>query len=403
MTFKHTKFEDSPIMRSLERVAQEKGLIKTQPLNKTAAAKKIDLTPTINLLDNVLKLCAGLRERGFEKQANDLEVYLINYKKAQTLYETFPEKGEDLIHAAHPKGSHKLEGIDAADEGSVVEDILDQYAKSLEMVNKRPTGKLSSAEAIKAVKVTLGATPLVLAQVQSPPKATLDLSKLSAEQLEQLINSNVQEVINVVDEAADRVKDEITFYSADIVPKVNAIKEAAKNTTLDNLKEIADKILVLSQRLQPGGFATVWMGGVTENTWATVEELLKGAQHLANEAIEARRVILRQRATAIRNTFEGDGKIPTGTNINDPVSQAYNDAIKTIGLYKSRIQAKDLSNGPVLIEWLDKQALPFVQTNLDAYNKSEYKSDKQVVDSYLNKLNNTLKPRLDAFQQKWSI
>lgn len=164
MTFKHTKFEDSPIMRSLERVAQEKGLIKTQPLNKTAAAKKIDLTPTINLLDNVLKLCAGLRERGFEKQANDLEVYLINYKKAQTLYETFPEKGEDLIHAAHPKGSHKLEGIDAADEGSVVEDILDQYAKSLEMVNKRPTGKLSSAEAIKAVKVTLGATPLALAQ-----------------------------------------------------------------------------------------------------------------------------------------------------------------------------------------------------------------------------------------------
>jgi hypothetical protein len=403
MTFKHVKFEDSPIMRSLERVAQEKGLVKAQPLNKTAAAKKTDLTPTTSLLDNVLKLCAGLRERGFEKQANELEVHLVNYKKAQTLYETSPEKGEDLVHAAHPKGSHKLEGVDAADEGSVVEDILDQYAKSLEMVNKKPTGKLSSAEAIEAVKVTLGAAPLALAQVQSPPKAAPDLRELSTEQLEQLISTNVQEVLDVMDEVDDAVKREITFYSADIVPKIDAIKQAAKNTTLDNLKEIADELLRLSQRLQPGGFGSMWMGGVTENTWAIVEELLRGAQTLANKAVEARRAVLRQRAGAIRSTFEGGGKMPAVTNTNDPVTQAYNDVIKTIGLYKSRIQAKDLPNGPALIDWLDKQALPFAQNNLDAYSKSEYKSDKQVSDSYLSKLNNTLKPRLDAFQQKWSI
>src|ERR1700677_2692113 len=108
MTYKHTDFNSSPIMRSLQKVAQEKGMIKPeQPFNKMAAIKKIDLTPTTSLMDNVLKLCAGLRERGFDKQANELEINLVNYKMAQTLYETSPEKGEDVIHAAHPKGSHK--------------------------------------------------------------------------------------------------------------------------------------------------------------------------------------------------------------------------------------------------------------------------------------------------------
>ena len=164
MTFKHVQFEDSAIMRSLEKVAQEKGLIKPEPLTKTAAAKKTDLTPTTSLLDNVLKLCSGLRERGFEKQANDLEGHLVNYKVAQTLYETSPEKGEDVIHAAHPKGSHKLEGLDAENDGAVVEDILDQMTKTIQMIEKKPTGKLSNTKAISAVKLVLGAPP-------SPPVA----------------------------------------------------------------------------------------------------------------------------------------------------------------------------------------------------------------------------------------
>jgi hypothetical protein len=172
MTYKHVKFEDSPIMRSLEKVAQEKGLVKPEPLTKTAAVKT-DLTPTTSLLDNVLKLCAGLREQGFEKQANELEVNLFNYKKAEaTLYEAFPEKGEDLVHAAHPKGSHKLDGLDAQDDGAVVEDILDQHAKSLQMIEKKPTGKLASTqEAIEAVKVAIGAPPLSVKRVAKVTRA----------------------------------------------------------------------------------------------------------------------------------------------------------------------------------------------------------------------------------------
>lgn len=154
MTFKHTNFEDSVTMRSLEKLARDQGLVKDQPMTK-AAASELDLSPSESLTENVLKLCAGLRGAGFDKYAVELEEKFLNYKQAQTLYEVNKETGDDLVHAAHPKGSHKLENVDS--DEAVIEDILDQHMKHVKMVEKVPTGKLSSAHSIlKAVKVALG-------------------------------------------------------------------------------------------------------------------------------------------------------------------------------------------------------------------------------------------------------
>lgn len=153
MTFKHVKFEDSAVMRSLEKVAQTKGWTKEEPLKKSAS-NQTDLSAGINLTENILKLCSGLRSRGFDKYADELEDKFIVYKQAQTLYETTSEKGEDLIDAAHPKGSHKLEGVDA--DEAVFETILDQHVKNLKMIEKTPTGKLaSSRDVLNAVKIVL--------------------------------------------------------------------------------------------------------------------------------------------------------------------------------------------------------------------------------------------------------
>src|SRR5665213_538414 len=139
MTFKHVKFEDSPIMRSLEKVAQEKGLIKPNVLEKIASCpKKLDMTPTSDLMENIFKLCTGLRAQGFTKAATELEVKYLNYKQAQTLYEAHAEKGEDLIEAAHPKGSHHLENVEG--DEAVFEDILDKHKKIVDVVNKTPNG-----------------------------------------------------------------------------------------------------------------------------------------------------------------------------------------------------------------------------------------------------------------------
>src|SRR5579885_1969993 len=111
MTFKHVKFEDSPTMRSLERVAKDNGWVKEEPIVKEAARKE-NYKPSLALMDNIIKLCNGLRKVGMEKYADELENNFVNYKRAQTIYETSKEKGEDLVDAAHPQGSHKLEDVE---------------------------------------------------------------------------------------------------------------------------------------------------------------------------------------------------------------------------------------------------------------------------------------------------
>src|SRR5688572_15883163 len=103
MTLKHKSFDESVIMQSFQQIAQEKGWIK--PTVKTAS-KKLDLIPTKDLTQNLLKLCNGLREKGFEKYAEEIESKFMFYTQASK------EKGEELIHDAHPKGSYKLQGVE---------------------------------------------------------------------------------------------------------------------------------------------------------------------------------------------------------------------------------------------------------------------------------------------------
>lgn len=153
MTFKHSDFNSSPTMRSLVKVAQEKGWVKEEPLQKTAVPK-VDLNPSNSFVDNLLKLCNGLRSSGFDKQADELESKLVQCKQAGALYDVGNEKGEDLVHAAHPKGSHKMENVDSKE--ATFEDILDKHMKMLDVANGQPTGKHSSAQDIlKTVKRVL--------------------------------------------------------------------------------------------------------------------------------------------------------------------------------------------------------------------------------------------------------
>lgn len=152
MTFKHDKFDDSPVMRSLEKVAKDKGWVESKPITKSASTK-LNLKPSSNLTDNILKLCSGLKAAGLDKYATDIENKFVAYKQAATMYDTHGETGEDLVHAAHPKGSHHLEGLDDA----VVKTILDKHLDMVNMVNKKPTGKLSNAsDILNEVKVVLG-------------------------------------------------------------------------------------------------------------------------------------------------------------------------------------------------------------------------------------------------------
>lgn len=151
MTFKHEKFEDSATMRSLIKVAEQKGWVKNEPLKKTASIESFDLSPTSSLTENVLKLCSGLRKSGMNKYADEIEKNFIVYKRAAEIYDVSKEKGEDLVDAAHPDGSHQLEGVSG---DAVVETIVDRHLKMLDVVDKKPTGK-TAASIINDVMIVL--------------------------------------------------------------------------------------------------------------------------------------------------------------------------------------------------------------------------------------------------------
>lgn len=101
---------------------------------------KTELPKKASFDENVLKLCSGLKEKGFHKQADDLEERFVLYKAAKNthLYRAHDEDGEDLINAAHPDGDPNMGDGEHGD----VETILSRHKKMVDIVNKAPTGKL---------------------------------------------------------------------------------------------------------------------------------------------------------------------------------------------------------------------------------------------------------------------
>ncbi len=253
MTFKHIKFEDSPVMRLLERQASKLGVM-PDPIVKEASVE-VNLTPSDILIKNIVNLCAGLKAAGFAKHANELENKFFVFKQAQTLYETSKETGEDLVDEAHPKGSAKLDGLDG--ELAIVETIIDQQLKSIKMTEKSPTGKLASSnDVLKAVK-------FALAQESVEDK----LSKLTKEQLIENMKSHI---LNAYSEYA-KVKaiiDEdlivpvslgwaITFNKARENPSVSTIKDVIKLVSGINTSIRVRLDSTIYSAIQPGTAKTL--------------------------------------------------------------------------------------------------------------------------------------------------
>lgn len=253
------KFEDSPTMRALEKVAKEKGLVKPESLEKKAAVtKKADYTPTPNLMENIFKLCAGLRDSGLKKEADEIEMNYLNLKRAQTLYETSKETGDDLIQSAHPKGSHKLEGVDG--DEAVVEDILDQHLKIVEMVSKKPTGKLSEASSkdiIKSVKKALGQTtiPEVTVVGQITPQTEEEWNAELARQ-----STNVQKflasTISKIKEHGNL--DEYTKSNLDGIGKEFRLALSERPFTANSFRECQVALNKIQGYAEEGDFASHW-------------------------------------------------------------------------------------------------------------------------------------------------
>ena len=267
MTFKHVKFEDSPTMRALEKVAREKGLVKPEPLTKKASlTKKADLTPTANLMENVFKLCNGLRQQGMVKQASELETKYLQFKQAQTLYETSKETGEDVVEQAHPEGSHKLENVDSVE--AVVEDILDKHDLIEEVAEKNPKGNLPEGKNVTSEDV-IRAVRILFAQEAVDKQKLLDGARAS-----------LNKVVNEITTLNNKTSGELTIS---LEGYLGNISNRAKEATIDNIKAIQSLLSRLRYRLKPG-----IMMGISEDLWSRVQPYLNAADAAAAKALELR-------------------------------------------------------------------------------------------------------------------
>jgi len=142
-------FFDSEMERSFLKTAKKKGWVKDEPkqIVRTASAKVPTATGSVDV--DICLLVNALREKGFEKQASDLESSFTHYKKAETEYRVMSETGEDLIEAAHPEGDTKI--VDSKDGHGDVETDLSAQKKILEIAIKEPR-KSSLAAAAELIK-----------------------------------------------------------------------------------------------------------------------------------------------------------------------------------------------------------------------------------------------------------
>ncbi len=368
MTFKHVKFEDSVTMRSLEKVAKEKGLVKPESIKKSASIKKADYSVTTNLTENVIKLCDGLRESGFSKYADELEEKFIAYKKANSLYETSKEKGEDLVDAAHPQGSHKLDGVEG---DSVIETILDQQLKDVEMVNKHPSGKLSSAQIINQVKLVLGQV------AEGDPNQEI---KAKAQQFLGVL----KRMLNVAGRELDDFDPDIFYMSME--------QQFLAKPTLDNLNEAKSRLNGLKDSFSPGFF-----GGISKDTWSKIEGSFDVLEKLLDDMIALRKKANISAYTEIVTEKKPEAQSPAVAPEVQSLTDSFNDIDKKIARYKAIIEAKAPANLSALNQYLDKVSQS-IKIRRDSFNKVPADNKVEVAKIYLDKLNGEVVPGLNAFE-----
>lgn len=334
MSFKHTSFSGSEIMRSLEKVAIEKGLIQPEKTLKKEASlqKKADLTPSNNLLSNIVKLCSGLQSAGLDHFSRDLENAFFNFKTASK------NSGEDLIHEAHPKGSHRLKDMLG---DAVIETIIDQQLQDLKMVQKNPTGKLSTArEIIKAVKI-------VLAEDQGAVKSSL----------QSLLGS--LNLINYAFQKQNWLTRPLATPEA-LIQQVSAFNKLGK-ISMEDAQKLKIDVNDLKNTLDPGKFG---LTGVHQNVWAEMLPFFNNA------------------SLALENLMKALKESPK------PVSSAV-DSIKTMeGVSELREFNKEKSNAKFKLEQLES----LVNSNQDQ-NKAKFKP------AMLNWIKNT-RTQIDGLSKK---
>lgn len=133
MTYKYTNFKDSHTMRSLEKIAIEKGWVtpKKEDIVKEASVKEDKVSISENTDENLVNLISSLKKSGMVALANELQQDYLQYKKAEAdYYDSEHLDANDMVHEAHPGKSPNM----GKGELSLIENIYEQHEKMMSAV-----------------------------------------------------------------------------------------------------------------------------------------------------------------------------------------------------------------------------------------------------------------------------
>lgn len=248
MTFRTADFRNSETLRSLQRLALEKGLIKPE-LKKEASAQPVS-QPSEHFSENLVAFCEQLRSGGFEKYANEIEVKYLLMKQAETarFYDVTGEKGEDLVEFAHPEGGKKLDK-DWSELGEV-ETIIEKQKKIQDAILKTPTGKLDPKTAATLIRVKIA-----------------DASEDTVENALAQITDLMAKVDTVV---SDRGQLMLRYPEYKYFKVIVDELLTQRPFTLDNRDALGTHLGLIYKTLEPGP-----TGGITADAWALVKPLLQ--------------------------------------------------------------------------------------------------------------------------------
>lgn len=391
MTFKHLKFAESSTMQAFEKLAKSKGLVKPEEAPKKAEAKVLDLNPSGNLLDNILKLASGLRSQGFHKHADDLETKYLQFKQADSLYETSKETGDDLIDQAHPKGSHKLEGVEG---DAVVETISDAKKKIEEIVNKKPTGKLAAKKLATANEI-LNAVKLVVAQD-------------AEDDARQLFIATINEAVTVVNQIL-RNEDLSDWTWRDNILEEGATTGMALKSTkghfevlIENLNEIAKKgpSMESVKELKANLTTLMNLSQRASNISPTMKSKYSGmARDIYSRADKILAVLRGEKPAAPAQVHS----IPEVTVVGDPLLGKIDDYIGKLSAYEGVVNsARDFTPAErkQALEWIKSQKGDF-QKIKSAMNGIQDENARKAVAGRFERNVNELAKEVDEFYTNW--
>lgn len=361
-SFKHDNFSSSEVMRSLEKLTVEKLGPAKPPLTKQA---EINYTPSSNLMENVLRLCAGLKTSGMIKEANELETNFLQYKRAQTLYDTHKETGDDLIEQAHPEGSHKLRDLDSPE--ATVEDILEQHVKILQVMNKgTPKGKLSSASLINKVKLALA-------------------GQEDVDNLYNQANVAFQKFKNVYDAIASKLGEEVGSNDAffNVISNALTKKSAYQMQNMENY--LTKSLSGLQSDKEPGFFSSAaekqtWQNEILPliniaNRYATTFQFL--VKNIRQTEADAKTNLVKQQYdpdyVAKKEVPPADALIGKGNSLVDRIT--------ALGLTQA-------GSNPVVKSWIPKQinAIKDVMSRFSRLPASQVQAQRQEFETEMTQL-----------------